>query len=145
MESRYVNDAAIFQPMLALMVLTAVVWVYLYAVRIPAMKRARRPVQTYTSPDKVIDTLPERANFPANNFKNLFELPVLFYALCLYLYVAGRVDIYYVYLAWTFFAFRVAHSAVHCTFNRVILRFWLYCAGAIALFVMLIRATIDAF
>ena len=139
------TTTAIFQPMLGVMALTAAVWFYLYAVRIPAMKMARRPVQTYTSPDRVTDILPEEANFPANNFRNLFELPVLFYALCLYLFVAGKVDAYYVNAAWVFFGFRAAHSVVHCTFNRVIIRFWLYCGGAVALFFMLFRAILDAF
>ncbi|MEL7187853.1 MAG: MAPEG family protein [Pseudomonadota bacterium] len=138
------NPEAIFTPMLGLMALTAVVWVYLYLLRIPAMKKARKPVQTYTTPDTVIDALPPEANYPANNFKNLFELPVLFYALCLYLYVTGNVDAVHVYAAWAFFAFRVAHSVVHCTFNRVIVRFWLYCGGAVALFLMLFRALLDA-
>lgn len=135
----------IFQPMLGVMALTFVVWVYLYAVRIPAMKKARKPVQTYTVPDTVTEHLPQEANYPANNFKNLFELPVLFYVLCLYLYLTDTVDALHVYAAWAFFVFRVAHSVVHCTYNRVYHRFVLYCLSAIALFLMLIRAIINAF
>ena len=131
--------------MLGVMALTAVVWVYLYAVRIPAMQKARKPAQTYTVPGTVTEHLPEEANYPANNFKNLFELPVLFYVLCLYLYVTNSVDALYVNAAWAFFAFRVAHSVVHCTYNRVIHRFALYCLGAAALFFMLIRAIVNAF
>lgn len=138
------NAEAIFQPMLGVMVLTALVWVYLYAVRIPAMRRARKPAQTYTVPDTVTEHLPEEANYPANNFKNLFELPVLFYALCLYLFVTNSVDALHVYTAWAFFVFRTAHSLVHCTYNRVIHRFALYSLGAAALFFMLIRAVINA-
>lgn len=139
------DAAAIFQPMLGVMALTAVVWVYLYAVRIPAMRKARKPAQTYTVPNTVTEHLPEEANYPANNFKNLFELPVLFYVLCLYLYVTNSVDALYVYAAWAFFAFRVAHSVVHCTYNRVIHRFALYCLGAAAVFFMLVRAIVNAF
>lgn len=139
------NAETILQPMLAVMALTMVVWFYLYAVRIPAMRRARKPAQTYTVPDTVIQHLPEEANYPANNFNNLFQLPVLFYVLCLYLYVTGSVDALYVYAAWVFFVFRVAHSIVHCTINRVVARFTLYCLGAAALFFMLIRAIVGAF
>lgn len=137
------DNELILQPMLGMMVLTAVVWFVLYAKRIPAMKKARKSVQTYTTPDKVVEFLPESVNYPANNFKNLFELPVLFYALCLYLYVTGNVDIAYLVAAWTFFAFRVLHSFVHITSNIVIVRFYLYAAGALALWFMLGKAVID--
>ena len=139
------ESSAIFQPMLALMLLTAIVWTWLYAVRIPAMRRARIAVQTYTTPDKVVEHLPEQANYPANNLKNLFELPVLFYALCLYLYVTGSVDALFVGAAWIFVALRAAHSAVHCTVNIVIVRFWLYFSAAIVLWFMLVRSLLNAF
>jgi hypothetical protein len=136
------NNDLILQPMLGMMVLTAIVWFVLYAKRIPAMKKAGAPVQTYTTPDKTIDLLPETVNYPANNFKNLFELPVLFYGLCLLLFVTGRVDMIYVVAAWIFFAFRVLHSVVHCTSNIVMLRFYLYAAAALALWFMLVRVVI---
>lgn len=130
----------ILLPMLGVMVLTAVVWFVLYARRIPAMRRAGKPAQTYTTPGPVVDLLPEEISYPANNFKNLFELPVLFYGLCLYLYVTGTADSVDVIAAWAFLAFRVIHSAIHCTVNIVMARFIAYCAGALALWVMLARA-----
>ena len=137
------NDQAIFAPMLAMMLLTAAVWFYMYARRIAAMRRARKPVQTYTTPEKAVGYLPEAANYSANNLKNLFELPVLFYGLCLYLFVTGNVDAFYVVAAWLFVVFRVLHSAVHCTWNIVIWRFVFYCAAAFSLWLMLGRALID--
>ena len=139
------NQEMIFQPMLATIALTAVVWFYMYARRIPAMRKARKPAQAYTTPDTVVEHLPEQVNYSANNLKNLFELPVLFYVLCLYFYVTGSVDTGLVYAGWIFFVFRAAHSAVHCTSNIVIARFWLYCGAAVALWYMLVRALFDAF
>ncbi len=127
-------------PMLGMLVLTAVVWFYMYARRIPAMKKAKVPVQTYTIPEKVIELLPESINYPAYNLKNLFELPVVFYALCLFLYVTDSVDAVYLVAAWLFLAFRISHSIVHCTSNIVMLRFYLYSAAALALWFMLGRA-----
>lgn len=134
------NDELILQPMLGMMLLTAIVWFVMYAKRIPAMKRARVPVQAYTTPDKAVELLPEAVNNSANNFKNLFELPVLFYGLCLFLYVTGGVDTGHLIAAWLFLAFRIAHSFIHCTSNIVILRFYLYLAAALALWLMLGRA-----
>ena len=136
------NPEAIFLPMLATMTLTAIVWFYMYARRIPAMRRARVSVQTYTTPDKVTEHLPEDVNYAANNLKNLFEVPVLFYGLCLYLFVSGNVDTAYVVAAWLFFLFRTIHSIVHCTRNIVILRFYLYAGSALALWFILGRALI---
>jgi hypothetical protein len=136
------NPEAIFLPMLATMTLTAIVWFYMYARRIPAMRRARVSVQTYTTPDKVTEHLPEEVSYPANNLKNLFEVPILFYGLCLYLFVSGNVDTAYVVAAWLFFLFRVFHSIVHCTKNIVMLRFYSYAGAALVLWFILGRALI---
>ena len=130
----------ILLPMLGMIVLTAVVWFVMYARRIPAMQRARKPAQVYTTPDKVIETLPEEINYPAYNLKNLFELPVLFYALCLYFYVTATAGSAEVIAAWAFLLFRIVHSAIHCTANIVMARFITYCAAALALWFMLGRA-----
>ena len=138
------SGAAILQPMLAMMVLTAVVWFWLYAVRIPAMRKAQRPVQAYTTPETGTLQLPEEANYPSNNFKNLFELPVIFYALCLYLYLTGTAGQVDVIAAWAFFVFRAMHSAIHCTVNIVMARFATYAAAALALWLMLGRAVWSA-
>lgn len=129
-------------PMLGMLVLTAIVWFYMYAKRIPAMKKARVPAQSYTTPEKAIELLPESINYPAYNLKNLFELPVVFYALCLFLYVTDTVDTACLVAAWLFLAFRVLHSIVHCTSNIVMLRFYLYAAAALALWFMLGRVVL---
>ena len=138
------NNAEILAPMLGMMVLTAVVWVVLYARRLPAMRKAGVPAQEYTTPDKGAALLPEAVSYPANNFRNLFELPVLFYALCLYLYVTGTAGHADVVAAWVFVAFRVVHSAIHCTVNIVVARFATYCLAALALWFMLARAVLAA-
>ena len=134
----------ILMPMLGMMLLTAVVWFVLYARRIPAMQKVGKPAQAYTTPDKGAELLPEEVSYPSNNFKNLFELPVLFYALCLYLYVTGTAESLDVVAAWLFLLFRVVHSAIHCTVNIVMARFAAYSAAALALWFMLARAILGA-
>ncbi len=130
----------ILVPMLGMMVLTAIVWFVLYARRIPAMQRAQRPVQEYTTPEKGALQLPDEVNYPSNNFKNLFELPVLFYALCLYLHVTGTAGQPDIVAAWVFLVFRIAHSTIHCTVNIVMARFVTYAIAALALWFMVARA-----
>ena len=134
------RNEQILLPMLGMMVLTAVVWFVLYARRLPAMRKAGKPAQAYTTPDKAVGYLPEEISYPSNNFKNLFELPVLFYALCLYLFVTDSAESVDVFAAWLFLLFRIIHSAIHCTVNIVMARFLAYCAAALALWFMLGRA-----
>lgn len=137
------NAQEIFLPMLGMMTLTAVVWFHMYAKRLPAMRRAGLDAQAYATPGKIAEHLSEDVNNPANNFKNLFELPVLFYGLCFYLFLSGNVDAAYLIAAWLFFLFRVAHSIVHCTRNIVMLRFLLYSGAAFSLWFMLGRAVLN--
>ena len=54
------------------------------------------------------------------NLINLFEFPILFYAICVVLYVTGRVDAYFVLLAYWFVGLRVAHSLYHIFINGFI-------------------------
>ncbi len=63
--------------------------------------------------------LPASVNHASNNLKNLFELPVVFYALCAVLLVSQSVDAVYLYCAWAFVGLRVLHSLIHCTVNIV--------------------------
>jgi hypothetical protein len=44
--------------------------------------------------------------------------------------------------AWVFVAFRVLHGAVHCTFNLVKLRFYLYLIATLAVWFMIVRAAL---
>jgi len=138
------TDATILDPMLAMFVLTAAVWVFLYARRLPAMRKAGVPVQEYTTPDRGAGFLPESVGYPAHNLRNLFEMPVLFYALCLYLFVTGTAQATDVAAAWVFTGFRIVHSAIHCTVNVVMLRFLAYFVSTLALLFMIGRAVANA-
>src|SRR4029077_137515 len=91
-------------------------------------------------PGALAQLSPPEVSNPSDNLKNLFEVPVIFYAFALYLFVTNQVDATYVGAAWVFVAFRALHSAVHCTFNLVILRFYLYLFSTLALWFITIRA-----
>lgn len=136
-------QTAIFAPFFAMAMLTMAVWVLLYARRIRYMLSERIDPQQVASPEKLVALIPESVNSPANNLRNLFELPVLFYAMCLYLYVTGSVDTIYLAAAWVFAVFRVLHSVVHCTTNHVMTRFRLYFTGALALWFIVGRALLQ--
>jgi hypothetical protein len=108
------------------------------------MRKVGRPAQEYTTPDKGLGLLPEDVSYPAHNLRNLFELPVLFYGLCLYLYVTGTAEEADIIAAWLFLVFRVIHSAIHCTVNIVLARFVSYALSALALWFMLARAVLNS-
>lgn len=129
----------ILLPMLGMMLLTLVVWVTMYIQRIGYCIRNRVRTQDLTTPDRVAELIPAPVSYSAYNFRNLLELPVLFYVLCLFLYVANSVDEWYLIAAWLFVALRVVHSVIHCTVNIVIWRFVVYFVSALALWYMLLR------
>ena len=54
------------------------------------------------------------------NLTNLFEFPILFYAISIVLYITGKVDSYFVLLAYWFVGLRVAHSVYHIFINGFI-------------------------
>ena len=130
----------ILLPMLGMMLLTFVVWVYMYIQRIGYCVRNNVRTQDLTTPDRVAELIPAPVSYSAYNFRNLLELPVLFYVLCLLLYVTDRVDEWYLVAAWLFVALRAVHSVIHCTVNIVIWRFVVYFVSALALWFMLLRA-----
>jgi hypothetical protein len=137
------SQTAIFAPFLTTMLLTLVVWFYMYSKRIPLIQKSKIDPNTLNAAELARISPPSVAN-PSDNLKNLFELPTLFYGLVLYLFVTSKVDAAYVIAAWLFAGFRVLHSAVHCTVNIVMLRFWLYCISALALWFMVVRAALSA-
>ena len=133
------KQSVILPPFFAMMLLTLIVWIYMYARRIPFIRQARLSA-AQLAPLEFARRSPPAVSNPSDNLKNLFELPVIFYALALYLFVTARVDAGYVAASWVFVIFRALHSAVQFTINLILLRFSLYCMAAAALWFMAIRA-----
>ncbi len=138
-------QTAIFGPFFATMCLTLVVWVYMYIRRIRFITSSNLSPRDLAVPGELARLSPAAVSNPSDNLKNLFEIPVLFYALALYLFVTRQVDAAYVYAGWVFVVFRTLHSAVHCTFNLVMLRFYLYLVATLAVWFMLARAALAHF
>ena len=122
---------AIFLPAVALAALTFVVWLRMFRVRVGEMRRLRiHPQAVATSPQAAQRFVDTRA---ADNFRNLFELPVLFYAALGIAYAIGATGPAVLALAWVFVVLRIAHSAIQCGYNRVLHRFAVYAAGGFVL------------
>ena len=132
------HQTEIFGRFLAMLGLTRAVWRLMFARRIPFILSLGDV--DLSVPGELARLSPAAVSNPSDNLKNLFELPVLFYAVCLYLYATGKVDAAYVAAGWVFFAFRMLHSLVHCTFNHIVTRFSVYLVASLALWLMVLRA-----
>lgn len=129
------TQRAIFGPFFATIFLTLLVYV-----RRISFIRSNNFSEKELSPTVFAQLSPPAVANPSDNLKNLFEIPVLFYAIVLYLFVTQQVDTTYVTAAWIFVVFRALHSVVHCTFNLIMLRFYLYLIATLAVWFMTIRA-----
>jgi hypothetical protein len=134
------SQTAIFAPFFATVLLTFVVWTYLFARRIPFITQNVPDSKDLAVPGRLAELSPPEVSNPSDNLKNLFEIPVLFYALALYLFATQQVDGIYVSAAWIFVGFRCLHSVVHCTINIVVLRFGLYLVSTLAVWFIAARA-----
>lgn len=138
------QGTAIFAPFIGMMVLTLAVFLYMYTKRLSFLYRNKIDTRKINTREKAAGLVPDELSYSSDNFKNLFELPLLFYAICIYLYVTGGVDKLYVAAAWWFLGFRIVHSLIHCTTNVVPHRFGAYMIAAAGLWFMVVRAAIDA-
>jgi len=125
-------DAEMLKPAFALVGLTAVVFVRMYWLRLSEIGRGRIDAQAVATSSEMARLLTDTR--ASDNFRNLFELPVLFYAAVFVAMSTHLVTPISIALAWIFVVLRILHSAVHCTYNRVMHRFVLYVAGALVLF-----------
>lgn len=126
------SQSSILLPCAAMALLTGIVWVVLYVERLGEMRRRRIEPQSLATARQAGSVL-EHVN-AADNFRNLFEVPVLFYALCLALGLAGLATPGFVLAAWAFVGLRAVHSLIHVTYNRVMHRFIVYALSSILLF-----------
>jgi hypothetical protein len=134
------EQSAIFAPFFAMFLLTFLVWVYMYVRRIHFITARGLTGRELQQPGALVAAVPMSVTSPADNLRNLFEIPVIFYAFVLYLFSMRQVDAVYIAGAWIFVAFRALHSAMHCTVNIVMVRFVLYVIATLTLWLMILRA-----
>ena len=114
----------LFWPMIAMAGLTFLVWLRMFQTRVGEMKRRRIHPQSVAQSAQMAQLVEDSR--AADNFRNLFELPVLFYAAMLLCLQAGIDSMAILVLTWAFVALRALHSYIHCTYNRVMDRFKAY-------------------
>lgn len=138
---------AILQPLVALMAWTMVMWLWMYATRIPAMSRAEvDPDQMARDPAASLDqALPPEVQWKAHNYNHLHEAPTVFYAVGLVLAIIGQGDGMNALLAWIYVGLRVIHSLVQATANKVMVRFVLFALSSLVLIALIVHAAMAVF
>lgn len=133
----------ILGPVLAQVGLTLVMLLWLYAKRIPAMSAAKIDPESLQRKDpKVAAAMPLSTHFPADNFINLFESPMLFFVLCFVVHLTGYNDMTIINMAWAYVFLRALHSIIQSTYNRVMHRFLVYMLSSFVLIAMYGRITL---
>lgn len=128
---------SLYWPMFAQMALTIIVGFSLGLQRVAAIKKhGMKHIGQNGFPEKTINN--------SDNFRNQFEVPVLFYALCLFFVLSGTVTQTLIILAWVYVALRIFHAAVQLTNNIIFpYRFVSFVLSAFVVAAMLIIAILQ--
>ena len=130
----------ILAPVIALVLWTFVMGVWLYATRIPALTKHNIIYDPQRPSEEFHAQLPAEARWKADNYNNLMEQPTLFYAVGLTLAFLGAGSGLNAGLAWGYVVLRIAHSLVQALINKVMIRFALFAVASLVLLVMTMRA-----
>jgi hypothetical protein len=136
---------ALLAPVIALVLWTFVMCAWLYATRIPAIKRANIELDPRRPRDDFHALLPAEVRWKADNYNHLMEQPTLFYAVALTLAILGADNALNVGLAWLYVVLRIVHSLVQATVNIILLRFSVFMAATVVLLILAIRAALIVF
>ncbi len=136
----------ILHPVVALAAWTMVMWIWMYATRLPAMGRAKIDAAKMVGStgrglrDDLVAAGEVKASWVADNYNHLHEAPMVFYVVALVLAMIGQGDGLNAMIAWGYVGLRVAHSLVQVLWNRVVARFLLFALSSLALIALVLHA-----
>jgi hypothetical protein len=134
------TNTPILAPVIALALWTHVMWGWMYATRIPAIKKANLPLDPLAPRGEQMATLPARVRWKADNYNHLMEQPTVFYAVAVSLAVMGAGDGTNTMLAWVYVALRVLHSLIQSMINKIEVRFAVFVLSSLVLILLTISA-----
>jgi hypothetical protein len=121
------QNPAILYPVFAL-----ATWTFLVLLLIPFYRvRAglRREIKSDDFKYGESASVPAYVSIPNRNYMNLLELPMLFYVVCVLLYVSAGESSFAIKLAWAYLVLRIVHSVIHLSYNNVIHRLIAFAAS----------------
>ncbi|AXE65380.1 hypothetical protein BBF93_14980 [Hyphomonas sp. CACIAM 19H1] len=129
-----IPEIEFLKPVLALVIWTCVLWIWMYALRLPAFGKAGIKPDEARHPGTYSDKLPPHVRSAADNYNHLHEQPTIFYALMFFAALTGGGDNLSTLVAWAYVALRVMHSFVQIVIGSVPLRFLVFSLGTFCLF-----------
>jgi hypothetical protein len=141
------ENSPMLQPMVALILWTMLIWLWMYVTRIPAMNKAKIDAANLVgSKGGDLDALlPPEVQWKAHNYNHLLAEPTLFYAICVVLILSGQDLGLNLTIAWTYVGLRVLHSLIQVTVNRVMYRFMVFALSSLCIIALAIHAALAIF
>jgi uncharacterized MAPEG superfamily protein len=136
-------NSPILAPAAVLVLWSLIVLVWLAVTRLPAMSKAGIDLKTAPPGGRGIDlepALPAKLNWISHNYTHLMEQPTLFYATVAILALSGQGDGTNLMLAWGYVILRIIHSFWQNLVNITSIRFLIFLASTLCLFVMAVNA-----
>jgi len=128
------NQNLMYFPCLAMLLLTFIVLLRMFALRVSALRNKEIEMKYFkTYNDENAPVLMVQAS---RHFSNLFEVPVLFYMVCTFSVITFHVDSKMLWAAWIYVFFRVIHAFIHLTSNKIVPRMMAYAFSWAALLYM---------
>lgn len=127
-------NSPILAPVALLIAWSLVMWLWMYATRLPAIARQKIALDASVPPRTLMEQLPATTRWKADNYNHLMEQPTLFYAAALLLAVSEAGSGLNVIFAWFYVILRIIHSLVQASINIIALRFALHVLGTGCLF-----------
>ena len=135
-------ETQIIAPVIVLVAWSMLMWVWMYATRIPAMVAVRMKLDPNAPRGEQVSTLAPRVRWKSDNYTHLMEQPTVFYALAISFAVLGEGSGINLYLAWAYVFLRVIHSLIQTLGNKIILRFFVFILSNIPLFWLTVNAMV---
>ncbi|MEO1044974.1 MAG: MAPEG family protein [Pseudomonadota bacterium] len=134
----------ILQPVVVLLGWTMVMWLWMYATRLPAMSKANIDAANLVGGigADLDQVLPAEVQWKAHNYNHLMEQPTIFYATAIVLHLVGLGTGLNLMLAWAYVGLRIVHSLVQVTVNRVVVRFAIFALSSLCLIALVVHAGI---
>ena len=130
------------QPAVALSAWTFAMWLWMYATRLPAIRKTGLQLDPTVPPKDLMARLPTEVRWKADNYNHLWEQPTIFYPIVIIAALLPATGAAELGLAWAFVALRVAHSLWQATINVIEVRFVLFALSSLVLLALVVRTWI---
>ena len=137
-----ITSTAILEPVTALILLSCVMWIWMYITRLPAVRNAGMALDPDLPKGVQMSELPAKVRWKADNYNHLLEQPTLFYATAFTLALLGAGEGINLSLAWAYVGLRVVHSLHQALWNKIEIRFLIFSLSSFVLFALVFRTAL---